>query len=305
MALVSVIIPTYNRAEVVVRAVNSALAQTFQDVEVIVIDDGSSDQTLEVLGPYLGRIKYIRNNERQGVSAARNRGIRESSAPLVAFLDSDDYWLPEKLEAQVEFFRENREAVACQTNEIWIREGKRVNPKKKHQKPSGDIFLPSLRLCLVSPSAVMLRREVLEEVGGFDETFPVCEDYDLWLRISLKYPIYLISAPLVVKVGGRLDQLSRAFWGMDRFRIRSLIKLLLMEDLTRAQQEAVFFELKRKCTIYATGCYKRGKKAEADLYASLPRALAEALTEKRRDEALKLSCKINMLQRLQLNFPPQ
>ena len=287
------------------RAVDSALNQSFQDLEVVVIDDGSTDHTAHRLASYGGRIKYYRNPERQGVSAARNRGIRESSGPLVAFLDSDDFWLPKKIETQVIFFGQNPGAVACQLEEVWIRNGKRVNPKKIHKKPSGDIFLPSLRLCLVSPSAVMLRRGILDEIGGFDETLPVCEDYDLWLRIALRYPVHLIPEPLVVKVGGGEDQLSRAFWGMDRFRIRSLVKLLVFEDLEAARREAVMGELKRKCAIYANGCYKRGKTSEGELYESLPKALASALEGGKLEVALELYNKISKLQSNQINWFPQ
>jgi glycosyltransferase involved in cell wall biosynthesis len=168
MPRVSVIIPTYNRAEKVVRAVSSVLNQTFSDFEVIVIDDGSVDGTEKAVSRLKGPIKYIAHPANLGVSEARNTGIKHSNAAFVAFLDSDDHWLPEKLNVQMNFFETNPQMVACQTEEIWIRNGRRVNPRKKHLKPSGDIFAPSLKLCLVSPSAVMLRRSVLDEVGLFD-----------------------------------------------------------------------------------------------------------------------------------------
>ncbi len=219
MAAVSVVIPTFNRAQKVVRAISSVLSQTFTDVEIIVVDDGSTDGTKKEVEQFDDFVTYVAHSSNLGVSAARNTGIKVSGAPLVAFLDSDDHWLPEKLAAQVGFFDEHPEAVACQTEELWIRNGRRVNPMKKHLKPSGDIFEPSLKLCLVSPSAVMLKRSLLDEVGFFDEDLPVCEDYDLWLRISCRYPIHLIKEALVVKEGGHPDQLSVRHKGMDRFRI--------------------------------------------------------------------------------------
>jgi glycosyltransferase involved in cell wall biosynthesis len=267
---VSVIIPTFNRAQKVRRAVSSVLDQTFKDFEVIVIDDGSSDETVDLLEGFRDRITIISHPENLGVSAARNSGIRASRSPFIAFLDSDDYWLPEKLETQVRYFRENPDAIACQTEEIWVRNGVRVNPWKKHIKPSGDIFEQSLKLCLVSPSAVMLKRSLLDEVGLFDETFPVCEDYDLWLRIGCRHPIHLISIYMLVKEGGHDDQLSAMLKGMDRFRIKAMVKLLEAGCLNDCQTSAVRHELSRKCKIYGSGCIKRGKTEEGDFFLQLP-----------------------------------
>ena len=213
MAAVSVIIPTFNRARKVSRAISSVLAQTFLDFELIVVDDGSSDGTKDMTARFGTRINLIAHTTNLGVSAARNTGIRRSSAPLIAFLDSDDYWLPEKLATQMSFFETQPHALACQTEEIWIRKGQRVNPGKRHIKPSGDIFESSLKLCLVSPSAVMLKRSLLDEVGLFDEHLPACEDYDLWLRISCRHPVYLLDRQLVIKEGGHKDQLSRHYRG--------------------------------------------------------------------------------------------
>ena len=274
MSLVSVIIPTYNRSDRVPAAVASVLGQSFREREVLVVDDGSSDGTAEALEAFRGRIRVLRHDRNRGVSAARNTGIRASTAPLVAFLDSDDRWLPGKLEAQVRFFRDHPEAVACQTREIWVRRGRRVNPARRHLKPSGDVFLPSLRRCLVSPSAVMLRRTLLEEVGLFDETLPVCEDYDLWLRIGCRHPIHLIEEDLLVREGGHPDQLSAGGPGMDRYRIRSLTGILRRGLLSEAQAGAAQRELARKCRIYGEGCLKRGRGEEGRYYLALPGLLA-------------------------------
>ena len=275
MAAVSVIIPTFNRAHKIARAVASVLYQTFSDYEILVVDDGSEDATSEALAPFLPHIRSITHSGNLGVSAARNTGIRASDSPLIAFLDSDDYWLPEKLAAQVFFFSEHPEAVACQTEERWIRRGVRVNPMKKHFKPSGEIFEPSLKLCVVSPSAVVVKRSLLEEVGLFDEEFPVCEDYDLWLRISLKYPIWLIPEPLVIKEGGSPDQLSRSIDGMDQYRIRAIARLIASGCLTEKQAAAALKELRFKCRVYGNGCMRRGRKKEGEHYLSLPDLLED------------------------------
>jgi glycosyltransferase involved in cell wall biosynthesis len=278
MNKVSVIIPTYNRAEKVCRAISSVLSQTYEDFELIVIDDGSDDHTREFLSRFRDNIVLINHSQNMGVSAARNSGIAKAVGEFIAFLDSDDQWMPEKLEVQIDFFRENPDAVACQTGEIWIRNGIRVNPKNRHLKPSGDIFESSLELCLVSPSAVMLKRSLLDEVGLFDESFPVCEDYDLWLRISNKYPVYLIEKDLVVKEGGASDQLSSSLKGMDKFRIKSMVKLLDEGELNEKQVAVVIKELEKKCRIYGQGCLKRGKTDEGNYYLSLPEEVKKLRT---------------------------
>ena len=270
MPEVSVIIPTYNRSERVVRAVQSVLDQGVKDIEILVVDDGSTDDTEGRLVPYGSLIKYIRQPANRGVSAARNKGIETSSGPWIAFLDSDDYWLKGKLHAQMEFLHQNPEAVACQTEELWIRRGKRVNPRKIHKKSSGEIFQQSLRLCLVSPSSVIIKRSVFAEVGLFDETLEAAEDYDLWLRISCRYPIYLIDRVCVVKEGGHEDQLSRKHIGMDRFRIKAIVKLLNSGVLSAEQEAATLEELAVKCAIYGNGCLKRGRREEGYFYLSLP-----------------------------------
>ncbi len=278
--LISVIIPTYNRFEFLRPAVESVLSQTCRNYELIVIDDGSTDGTGEGLKPYGNRLRYI-YQENRGVSAARNRGLSLAQGTWIAFLDSDDYWLPAKLEAQVRFFAENPQALICQTEEIWIRHGRRVNPHKKHRKFSGDIFSPSLIRCIVSPSAVMIRREFLIQIGPFDESLPACEDYDLWLRISCRFPVFLIEEPLVVKQGGHPDQLSRRIPFLDRFRIQALVKVLGSDLLSSDQQETALQELKKKCRIYGQGCMKRGKKEEGAFYLRLPEAMASRLQSER------------------------
>ncbi len=264
---VSVVIPTFNRGWALGRAIDSVLAQTCHDFELIVVDDGSIDESQELLHSYGSAIKVIRQGN-AGVSSARNRGVRSARGELIAFLDSDDYWLPGKLKTQIDFFDSNPETVICQTEEIWIRNGKRVNPKKVHQKPSGRIFKASLALCLVSPSAVMLRKSLFNTIGGFDETLPACEDYDLWLRISSRYPVHLIETPLIIKTGGHPDQLSR-MPGLDRYRIKAIEKLLSTGGLTESRRAAAITTLRQKAAIYAGGCRKRGKIKEARHFENL------------------------------------
>jgi glycosyltransferase involved in cell wall biosynthesis len=264
---VSVIIPTYNRGWILKEAIDSVLAQTFNEYELIVVDDGSEDNTAEILSGYNNKIQIIRQPN-QGVSAARNRGMVSSSGRFIALLDSDDLWLPEKLNEQLSFFRNHPDVMICQTEEIWIRNGKRVNPCKHHKKLSGMIFEPSLSLCLVSPSAVMFKRELIDMVGLFDENLPACEDYDLWLRVSLRFPVYLIDEALIIKRGGHEDQLSRNPM-LDKYRIKALVKILNQNLLIGGYRCAAVAKLKEKCMIYAAGCRKRGRYQEAEEYIRL------------------------------------
>ena len=265
---VSVIIPTHNRWPMIGEAVESVLAQSFQDFELIVVDDGSSDGSAENIKG-LGRDIRIIVQSRCGVSAARNYGASVARGRYLAFLDSDDLWLAEKLAAQTAFMMEHSEVQICQTEEIWLRHGKRVNPKAKHRKPSGDIFRSSLELCLVSPSAVMMTKKLFDEKGGFDESFPVCEDFDLWLRIAFDHPVPLIAAQLVIKRGGHADQLSHSLWGMDRYRVMALQKLL-RAGVSGEKREWVVDTMRRKIAVLAQGARKRDKESAARGYEAIP-----------------------------------
>ena len=265
---VSVIIPTFNRAHTILRALNSVLAQNPPASEIIVVDDGSTDETREVVSGLPGKITYFYQPNR-GPAAARNLGTVHARAQFIAFLDSDDEWLPGKLAAQLKFFDENPDYLICQTEEIWIRNGRRVNPMKKHKKYGGSIFEKCLPLCIVSPSAVMVRREFFDKVGLFDESLPACEDYDLWLRTSAQMPIGLIEKPFLIKYGGHADQRSREFPVMDRFRIHALRKLLDLDLLTEQQREVALREFQSKCEIVVRGARKRGNIEEPVLGSDL------------------------------------
>ena len=269
MSLISVIIPTYNRSDFLKEAIESVLKQTYQPFELIVVDDGSTDDTASVLSCYAGKISAL-SVHHGGPSAARNHGIQAAHGDYIAFLDSDDLWLPGKLAAQMHFFHNNPEARICQTEEIWMRNSVRVNPRQKHKKYSGWIFDKCLPLCVVSPSAVMIHRSVFKQVGLFDETFPACEDYDLWLRIAPLYPIYLVDKPFIIKRGGHCDQQSKNVPALDLYRIRALCKILNSGILTSCQNDLALAELKKKCRIYANGCFKRGRKEEGEKIQQLP-----------------------------------
>lgn len=269
--LVSAVLPTYNRAWTLKDAIDSVLNQDYPNIELIVIDDGSTDNTQELLCSYKNQITVLMQ-ENKGVSAARNAGIKKSNGSFIALLDSDDAWDKRKISCQIEFFHQNPGALICQTEEIWIRNGKRVNPKTKHKKPAGMIFEPSLHLCLVSPSAVMMKRQLFDLKGYFNETFTVCEDYDLWLRVSSTLPVFLIDKPYTIKRGGHKDQLS-SFHSQDKFRIRSLSTLIKSGDLSREQVVQAKKVLKKKCMVYGNGCMKRGKKEEGEYYLNLGQAV--------------------------------
>jgi glycosyltransferase involved in cell wall biosynthesis len=262
MPLFSVIIPSYNRFRRLCSAIDSVLSQSFRDFELIVVDDGSTDDTPVIQEKYGNRIRYLRQQQ-QGVSSARNNGISHASSPYIALLDSDDIWLPEKLAAQVEFIRRHPGILIHQTDEIWIRNGKRVNPRNRHRKSGGYIFPQSLHLCLISPSAVVLHRDIFDRYGHFDEGLPVCEDYDLWLRTTWCEETGFIPEQHIIKHGGHGDQLSRSAWGMDRFRIYSICRLLsttgklLPPDYFHEAQKVAL----EKCRILRHGAVKRGNTA--------------------------------------------
>jgi glycosyltransferase involved in cell wall biosynthesis len=271
---ISVIIPTYNRAAFLSEAIQSVFDQDYFEegtstslFELWVIDDGSTDQTKEIVRSYGEKIKY-HYQEHKGISAARNQGFRVSSGDFIAYLDSDDLWLKNKMRAQMSFMEAYPKAMVCYTEEIWVRNGECVNPRKKHKKYSGWIFDRVLPLCLLSLSSALFRKELFETVGYFDETLPACEDYDFGIRAAYRYPIHLINQPLIIKRGGHADQLSKKYWGMDRFRVYALEKALGLE-LTPEQRSEVKRELVKKCQILVKGYQKRNRDKELQKYLSL------------------------------------
>jgi len=268
MLSITVIIPSFNRAYCIERALDSVLKQSYLPDSIIVIDDGSTDDTERLVKIKYPQVEYYKQDN-AGVSAARNLGINRSSTDWIALLDSDDEWLSDKLEKQVEILRENPESKLCHTEEIWIRNGKRVNQMNKHQKSGGWIFEKCLPLCAISPSSVLMHKSLFDEKGLFREDLPACEDYDLWLKICASYPVLYLEEPGIIKYGGHDDQLSQKYWGMDRFRIQSLFDLLSKNLLNKEQQQATHEMLIKKIDIYLKGARKRGKSEDVDYYESL------------------------------------
>ena len=269
--MVSVIIPSFNRAPFLKNAIESVLSQRSQAFELIVIDDGSGDKTEEMVLRYGPRIRYIRQ-ENKGPASARNLGIKRSNRPFIAFLDSDDWWAREKLSLQLDKMQENPSCLISHTQEVWYKNGRVFNQKKRHRKYHGYIFDRCLPLCVVSMSTVMVRRGIFDKVGFFNEDLPCCEDYDFWLRASVRHEFLLIDKPLTLKDGGRPDQLSSIYaTGIDRFRIQSILNLLNSNSLKPKQRTLAMYELRKKCRIYGTGCLRHGKIEEGRYYLDLSR----------------------------------
>ena len=262
---VSVIIPTYNRKNLLKRALHSVSSQTFVPQEIIVVDDGSSDGTKDWV---LERFPYVRYiyQDNSGVSSARNAGIKEAKGSWIALLDSDDEWMPDKLEKQERAINDSKEAWLCHTNEFWVRNSVRVNQMKKHQKYGGYVFENCLDICRISPSSVLIKKEVFKMVGLFDESLKVCEDYDLWLRITSVLPIIFLDQPLIIKYGGHADQLSRVDNGIEQYRIKSLEKILRSESLPADQLKSAKLHLLKKLKIFSNGLEKRNKLKELNIY---------------------------------------
>jgi len=246
--------------------VESILEQIYSYFELILIDDGSSDNTRELIERYGSRIKY-HFQPNKGVASARNRGIHLARGEYIAFLDSDDLWNKRKLEKQMAIFQKYPSLQVCYTQEIWLRQGKWLNPKRKHLKFSGWIYEKCLPLCIISPSSVMIHRSVFTQAGYFDSSLPVCEDYDLWLRICARYPVYLIDEKLITKRGGHPDQLSRKYWGLDRFRVIALEKILHQRILSPRLEVLTLLELIKKCQILIGGFWRREKWDQCQKYS--------------------------------------
>jgi glycosyltransferase involved in cell wall biosynthesis len=285
----SVIIPVYNRGEIVHRAIESVLSQSYVHFEVIIVNDGSTDSTKNVIMSYIdNRIKIV-DTENRGVSHARNRGIEKSNGDYVAFLDSDDQFLPNKLQEDSEYINKHPESLIHQSDEVWIRNGIQVNKKILHEKIVGYIFQESLEMCIISPSSVVIKKELFDFVGYFDEKMRVCEDYDLWLRITHTYPVGLIPKKTIIKYGGHSDQLSRSVVAIDRFRIYSMLKLLnncklLSEDKIMLVKQKV----EQKCLLVYNGAKKRGNLQLESICDEILSSITQGSTFPRFESLLKI-----------------
>lgn len=253
----SVIIPSYNRVSSLTRAIQSVIDQNTADtdlgLQIIVVDDGSTDDTQKVIQSQFPQVNY-HYQVNQGVSAARNQGLKLAKNEWIALLDSDDEWRANKIQQQFELL-EQSDLLVCHTDEIWIRNGVRVNQMKKHAKQGGWIFQQCLPLCAMSPSSIIIHKSVFDRVGLFDEALPACEDYDLWLRITANYEVAFLDKAMINKFGGHADQLSRQYWGMDRFRVLALEKILNTK-LSKENYQAAHKILLKKLCILKQGALK-------------------------------------------------
>ncbi len=272
--MISVIIPTYNRQLLLEKALLSVLNQTLQCDEIIIVDDGSEDETRNLVASFQRNsgnpIRYI-YQDNKGAAAARNTGIRNAAGEWLCFLDSDDRFAENKIEVQYPAMRKNPDYLISHTREIWYRRGRLLNQKKKHAPPHGKIFKKCLEMCVIGMSTVMVHKKIFTEYGLFDESLPCCEDYDFWLRVSMHEPFLRVDHPLTIKDGGREDQLSVIHRiGMDKYRIRAICKLLESQALSALQHKEALEELQRKCSIYGQGCLKHGREQEGEYILGLP-----------------------------------
>ena len=261
---ISVVIPSYNRKDFLKRSIDSAINQTKKPLEIIVVDDGSTDGTEAMIKSDYDFVKFIKQKNK-GVSAARNIGIKVSIGEWICFLDSDDEWKKDKLEKQINAMKSNPGYKFFHSNEIWIKNGLRINQKKKHKKYGGDIFDKCLDMCRISPSSVMIDKTVFDEVGNFNENLVVCEDYELWLRICDKYRVFFIDEPLIIKYGGHQGQLSYSVESIENHRIKALEHLVL-GNLNRKNKRHAIQMLLSKLNIYLKGLVKRRKNDEIAVY---------------------------------------
>jgi glycosyltransferase involved in cell wall biosynthesis len=271
MPFISVIIPTFNRRRLVGRAIESVRGQTYTDFELIVVDDASEDGTceLEYFSAANTSIHYLKLPCHRGVAAARNIGVAKSTGAWVCFLDSDDAWHKDKLQKQAAWHEAHKEFRIFQTQEVWIRKGVRVNPPKTHAKIHGYQFKENLDRCMITPSSVMMEKQLFLETGGFNESLPACEDYDLWLRITSTFPVGLLDELLLTRYGGHDDQLSSTVPILDRFRIRSILNGINSGKLSSEQSELARQQLVKKATILANGYKKRGMFNNYEFYQRL------------------------------------
>ncbi len=269
--LVSVIIPVYNRFEMAKEAVSSVIGQTYQKLEVIIVDDGSMDMT-STLAIYFGddsRVKYLKINHNGMPGFVRNKGVEISSGKYLAFLDSDDLWVDSKLEKQISFLEKNSAYKVVHTREAWVRNGKIISQSGFNHKRIGNIFSDALVKCILGPSTIMLEADLYKKLGGFRDDLEIAEDYELWLRLTDTNSIGYIDEPLITKRAGHVGQLSEKYGQIEIFRIRGLQKLVEQSYFKSGNQQLAEKELANKCRIYAAGCRKRKKNDEAEVYESL------------------------------------
>ena len=263
---VSVIIPTYNRVKFLPACINSVLKQSIPVEEIIVVDNNSSDGTVNYIRDKFKMVRVLIERNK-GVSFARNLGILNSKNNWVAFLDSDDEWMPDKIQKQIELIKRlNYKVNFIHTNEKWVRNNIILNQKKKHAKKGGYIFQDCLDICKISPSSTLIKKSLFDQYGLFNTKFKVCEDYELWLRFTSKIEIGYINEVLIKKNGGHNDQLSKKYWGIDRYRIKALEKLIVTNNLTIEYKVMAVKKLIEKINILILGAINRKNKRILKMY---------------------------------------
>lgn len=246
MMPVSVIIPCYNRHDLVKDAIESVFFQSRKAEEIIIVDDASASPIK--LDAYLPQVKIIRLKNNSGVSAARNAAAQCAKAKYLAFLDSDDLWLPQKLERQIPAMQESGLPVS-HCNEFWFRKGRWVNQSKQHEKYGGNIFCKILDKCRVSPSSLLIEKDFFMRCGAFDESLRACEDYELCLRIACRTDVLYIPEKMIVKRAIAANSLSAGIKHIEAIRLEILDNFIKNADLNDAQKSCAMAELERKRAI--------------------------------------------------------
>jgi glycosyltransferase involved in cell wall biosynthesis len=237
MPKVSVIIPTYNCAHYLKQAIDSAMNQTYRDLEIIVVDDGSTDDTAQVVRNYEAAIQYIHQDNR-GLPAARNRAIDSSSGELIALLDADDWWEPTKLAEQVSILIQDPELCLVYTDLEVVYEDGSITPSFLSSRPlatSGYVFDRLLQSSFILPSTVLLRRACLEQAGMFDESMRSHEDIDLWLRMCQRWNAALVRKPLTHRRQGSANMTSNDSLRTE-YGIKLYLKALSLPNITESQR---------------------------------------------------------------------
>ncbi len=260
------VIPVFNRSLRAQRAIRSVLDQSHREIELVVVDDASTidltsaRQLVERAGH-----RWLTLEENSGPAVARNAGVDALSEEIdwIAFLDSDDEWLPGKLERQLAWLAEHPDTKIFQCQETWIRNGTPAKRPRRLLEPEGDIFADCVERCCISPSAVMMCRELFDALGGYDGRYRVCEDYHLWLRIARRHPVGLLSESLVIKNGGDADQLTATVPAFDRWRLRALLELLPDAE---AQRDVVLRGISDKARILERGAHRHADAETVTVY---------------------------------------
>lgn len=260
-ASVDVVIPSYGRLQLLKEAIASVLNQTYTSLNLYVVDDASPEPLTEQIGSTDIRLHCIRLPKTIGPGGARNAGVALGDAPYVAFLDSDDLWDSSKLAKQISQLEHDPSLQWVHCNEVWQRHGKIVTQRSEHRKQGGDFIERAFGRCLIANSAVVFRRSFLEKHGGFNVHFPVCSDFELWLRILNDSPVGFLDEALVIKRAGDWLQVSSTP-ETDRYRVLALHRFFRQERRRASFHKhaaALFQEAIYKCEILLKGARKYGK----------------------------------------------